>query len=58
MNYTYDENKFTPGQRVRALALFMLYRSSLTTSNGSKDLSTSPAPNALNACLLYTSRCV
>ncbi len=49
MNYTYDANKFTPGQRDRALALFMLYRSSLTTSNGSKDLSTSPAPNALSA---------
>lgn len=49
MNYTYDANKFTPGQRDRALALFMLYRSSLTTSNGSKDLSTSPAPNALTA---------
>lgn len=49
MNYTYDANKFTPGQRDRAVALFMQYRSSLTTSNGGKDLASNPPPEALTA---------
>ncbi|MDO5615119.1 MAG: GEVED domain-containing protein [Cruoricaptor ignavus] len=34
MNYTYETKKFTPGQRERALALFLENRRSLTTSLG------------------------
>lgn len=49
MNYTYDANKFTPGQRDRAIAMFMLYRANLTTSTGGKDLVTNPSPGALTA---------
>lgn len=49
MNYTDEGYKFTAGQRDRGTAMFMLYRSNLTTSNGAKDISTNPAPNALSA---------
>jgi hypothetical protein len=38
MNYTSQTRKFTPGQRDRALALFMQYKSSLTQSLGATDL--------------------
>ncbi|MDO4225678.1 MAG: M43 family zinc metalloprotease, partial [Bergeyella zoohelcum] len=33
MNYTFTEKKFTPGQRDRALALFLQYRSSLVNNS-------------------------
>ncbi len=39
MNYTYESIKFTPGQRTRALALFLQYRQSLTTSKGATPIS-------------------
>lgn len=38
MNYTYNPRKFTPGQRDRAIAMFMQYRTSLTTSLGATPL--------------------
>lgn len=50
MNYTNDNRKFTPGQRERALALFLRHRGVLTTSLGA----TPPPDNYTHSDLLST----
>lgn len=47
MNYTSSKRKFTPGQKDRAISLLMLYRSSLTTSMGGKEIGSTITPNAI-----------
>lgn len=50
MNYTHDNRKFTPGQRERALELFLRHRGALTTSLGA----TAPPDNYTHSSLLST----
>lgn len=53
MNYTHDNRKFTPGQRERALALFLRHRGALTTSLGA----TPPPANYSPSNLLAPAQC-
>lgn len=49
MNYTRVKRKFTPGQRDRALALFMQYRKSLTQSLAATDITVDTGGGTLKA---------